>query len=101
MDHSPPVKSKKCNAAAVKAKLGIYLFFVYLIIYGGFVAITIARPTLMNVETIAGLNLACTYGFGLILLAIIMGLIYNTLCTRLEDKLNRGSQTNNSSGVEI
>jgi len=100
MHHGPAVKLEKCNAAAAKAKLGIYLFFVYLIVYGGFVAITLASPTLMNGEIIFGLNLACTYGFGLIILAIVMGLIYNSLCTRLEERMNRGSQPDNSSGVK-
>jgi len=100
MDHGPAAKLKKCNATAAKARLGIYLFFVYLIVYGGFVGITVARPTLMNIEVVAGLNLACTYGFGLIILAIIMGLIYNALCTRMEDKMNRGSETSTSEGIE-
>jgi uncharacterized membrane protein (DUF485 family) len=100
MHHGPAVKLEKCNAAAAKAKLGIYLFFVYLIVYGGFVAITLASPTLMNGEIIFGLNLACTYGFGLIILAIVMGLIYNSLCTRLEEKLNRSPRTDDSSGEE-
>jgi len=100
MDHGPAVKLKKCNASAAKARLGIYLFFVYLIVYGGFVGITVARPTLMNIEVVAGLNLACTYGFGLIILAIIMGLIYNALCTRMEGKMNRRSETSTSAGVE-
>jgi len=100
MHHGPAVKLEKCNASSAKAKLGIYLFFAYLIVYGGFVAITVASPTMMNGEIIFGLNLACTYGFGLIILAIVMGLIYNSLCTRLEEKLNRRSQTSGISGEE-
>ena len=100
MDHGPAAELKKCNASAAKARLGIYMFFVYLIVYGGFVGITVACPTLMNIEVVAGLNLACSYGFGLIILAIVMGLIYNALCTRLEDKMNRGSEPSTSAGVE-
>jgi hypothetical protein len=43
----------------------------------------------------AGLNLAVVYGFGLIFLAIIMGLIYNVICTRAEDRMNPGEGRSN------
>jgi uncharacterized membrane protein YciS (DUF1049 family) len=36
-----------------------------------------------------GLNLAVFYGFGLILSAIIMGIIYNAICTRYENEMNK------------
>ena len=37
---------------------------------------------------ILGLNLAVVYGMGLIVLAIVMGLVYNQMCTKKEDELN-------------
>jgi uncharacterized membrane protein (DUF485 family) len=43
----------------------------------------------MALIVFGGLNLAIVYGFGLIVLAIIMGLIYNHLCTKKEDELNK------------
>jgi uncharacterized membrane protein (DUF485 family) len=43
----------------------------------------------MGIIVMAGLNLACVYGFGLIILAIIMGLIYNYMCTQKEYELNK------------
>ncbi|NTV77604.1 MAG: AAA family ATPase, partial [Clostridiales bacterium] len=36
-----------------------------------------------------GQNLAIIYGFGLILLAIIMGFIYNYICTQMENEINK------------
>lgn len=65
------------------------MFFAYTIIYAGFVLIGLTNPELMGLEVIYKQNLAIVYGFGLILLAIIMGFIYNYLCTRLEDKMNK------------
>lgn len=79
------------HAAQKKAKLGVLLFFIYTFIYVGFVAIGLTNPKLMGIETLGGQNLAIVYGFGLIFLAIIMGFIYNYLCTKLENKMNQES----------
>ncbi len=35
-----------------------------------------------------GLNLAIVYGIGLILIAIILGLLYNHQCTKMEKRLD-------------
>ncbi|MBN1971577.1 MAG: DUF485 domain-containing protein [Candidatus Delongbacteria bacterium] len=88
MDHGPAVKLGKDNASDFKAKLGIKLFIFYSLVYVGFVALTIFSPELMNSRIVFGLNLAVAYGFGLIVLAIIMGVIYNSICTRAENKMN-------------
>jgi uncharacterized membrane protein (DUF485 family) len=45
----------------------------------------------MAAEIVGGINLAVLYGFGLILLAIIMGVIYNAMCARAEDQMNGGT----------
>ena len=41
----------------------------------------------METTVILGQNLAVTYGFGLIILALIMALIYNQFCSRKEKEL--------------
>ena len=90
MLHEPAVVDNSTdNAAEKKAKLGIILFFVYTFIYAGFVAIGLTKPELLGVEVLSGQNLAIVYGFGLIILAIVMGFIYNFMCSRLEDKMNK------------
>ncbi|MDZ7604387.1 MAG: DUF485 domain-containing protein [Cyclobacteriaceae bacterium] len=58
----------------------------YTLVYAGFVFIGLTRPEWMGLEAISGLNLAIVYGFGLIVLAIVMGFIYNCFCTRMEDE---------------
>ncbi|OFX84290.1 MAG: hypothetical protein A2W99_00790 [Bacteroidetes bacterium GWF2_33_16] len=89
MLHESTVMKETDNAAERKAKLGVKLFFIYTIIYTGFVLIGLFKPELMGLELMAGQNIAIIYGFGLIVLAIVMGFIYNYACTRLENKLNK------------
>lgn len=89
MDHGPAVQLGEDKASAAKSKLGIYLFIFYSLVYSGFVLINTIAPKTMGVHVFCGLNLAVVYGFGLIILAIVMGLIYNHICTGLENKLNK------------
>ena len=81
MFHQPAAKGKPDHAQAYKSKLGIYMFIIYAVIYAGFVVVNVARPTLMEKHIMFGLNLAVVYGFGLIVFALILALIYNHLCT--------------------
>ncbi|MCO6496997.1 MAG: DUF485 domain-containing protein [Chitinophagaceae bacterium] len=67
-----------------KARLGVKFFFIYLIVYGGFVAIGVLNYELLAAEVFRGINLAIFYGFGLILLAVLLGVWYNYLCSRYE-----------------
>jgi len=89
MLHESNVVKETDKAAARKAKLGVKLFIVYTIIYAGFVLIGLFKPELMGLELVGGQNIAIIYGFGLIVLAIIMGFIYNYACTKLENELNK------------
>ncbi len=89
MLHEPAVVIATDNAAAYKSKLGVILFIFYTFVYSGFVVIGLTNPELMGVELIGGQNIAIIYGFGLIVLAIIMGFIYNYFCTRMENKMNK------------
>lgn len=87
--HGPAAKLETDHAAAKKAKLGIKLFVFYILIYAGFVVIGLVDPELMGLHIIGKQNLAIVYGFGLIVLAIVMGFIYNAMCSKLEDKMNK------------
>ena len=89
MLHEPAAKQEKDNASEWKAKLGIKLFWLYCIIYMGFVGIAVFAPALMKTPVLAGTNLAIIYGMALIIFAIILGLIYNHLCTKKEDEMNK------------
>jgi uncharacterized membrane protein (DUF485 family) len=64
-------------------------FFVYLIVYAGFVAIGVADYELMGKIVLGNQNLAVVYGFGLIIFAILLGLYYNWQCTKYENLMNK------------
>lgn len=87
--HGPAAKLGVDHAASKKSRLGVALFFVYLLIYAGFVIIGLYDPELMGAKTLGSQNLAIVYGFGLIILAIVMGFIYNMICTNMENKMNK------------
>ena len=88
MLHQNAAQNEVDHAAQLKASLGVKHFFFYTIIYAIFVYLGVANPELMGVDIIGGQNLAIVFGFGLIVLAIIMGFIYNYQCVKLEDKMN-------------
>jgi uncharacterized membrane protein (DUF485 family) len=89
MLHGPAVELGKDNSIPKKTKLGVILFLVYMVVYMGFVLIGTFSPKSMGAILFFGLNLAFIYGMGLIILAAVMGLVYNFFCTRYEDTLNK------------
>ena len=78
------------HASEKKAKLGIKFFFLYLFFYAGFVSIGVLNYELLATEVFRGINLAVFYGIGLIIFAVLLGILYNFLCSRYEDKMNKG-----------
>ena len=62
------------------ARIGMVLFGVYLLLYGGFVLINAFSPSTMELTPVAGVNLAILYGFGLIIAALVLALLYGWLC---------------------
>lgn len=87
MLHEPAAPAGKDPASEFKKRIGVRMFIAYGIVYAGFVLINTFVPKLMGLPVAFGLNLAVTYGFSLILLAIISGLIYNSICTKKEEEL--------------
>jgi len=90
MLHGPAVSSGKDYAIAYKMRLGVWMFLLYALVYAGFVIINVMSPVKMEMPVFLGLNLAVVYGFGLIIFALILALIYNSLCTRKELAMNSG-----------
>jgi uncharacterized membrane protein (DUF485 family) len=56
------------------------LFAVYLVFYAGFVLLAAFSPATMERTPWAGVNLAVWYGFGLIIAAFVLALVYGALC---------------------
>jgi uncharacterized membrane protein (DUF485 family) len=72
-----------------KGKLGLILFAVYLVLYGGFVVLNAFFPESMEYTPLAGVNLAIWYGFGLIVAALVLALIYGLFGASHESKGGR------------
>lgn len=83
--HGPATDWGEDKSSKKKQKLGVAMFLVYLAVYSIFVGIGVFNYELMGKIVLFGQNLAVVYGMGLIVLAIILGLIYNGLCTKYED----------------
>ncbi|MFP4381632.1 MAG: DUF485 domain-containing protein [Candidatus Sumerlaeia bacterium] len=97
MLHEPaPQEQEVDNAMQYKTRLGVWMFIVYGLIYAAFVAINLTNPLLMEKKILFGMNLATVYGFGLIVVALIMALIYNALCGRQESALNTPKKKGNA-----
>lgn len=77
------------------ARVGLILFGVYLVLYGGFVLLNAFSPTTMEMTPIAGVNLAILYGFGLIISAIVLALLYGFLCR------NEATNTTRATSKEV
>lgn len=85
--HGPSTEWKKDNATSIKELLGIWLFFLYLIVYVAFIIINVVSPKFMGTD-LGSFNVAITYGMGLIVLAIILAFAYNHVSTHAEELLN-------------
>lgn len=69
------------------SRIGLVLFAVYLLLYGGFVFLSAFATDVMETTPIAGVNLAILYGFGLIIAALVLALIYGFLCKLTDDEI--------------
>ncbi len=61
-------------------QIGLGLFVFYLLLYGGFVLLMAFDAQRLQVLGPAGVNLAVWSGFGLIVLALVLALIYGWIC---------------------
>ncbi len=93
MDHGPAVVLGEDKASKRKQKLGVKMFILYSLVYAAFVAIGVIDYKLMGKIVLGNLNLAVVYGFGLIIFAILLGLIYNWRCTKFENEMNKEEQS--------
>ena len=62
-----------------RARYGLILFIIYVLFYATFVYLSAFRLETMKRE-IAGVTLAVLYGFGLIVAAFVLALLYMVLC---------------------
>lgn len=61
---------------ATTSRLGLALFWLYVLLYGGFMALVLVRPDLLSWRPFGGVNLAIAAGLGLIASAFILAVVY-------------------------
>ncbi|MEX2111580.1 MAG: DUF485 domain-containing protein [Pirellulales bacterium] len=80
-DHGKtPDEGNHPRTAARNARWGMVLFVLYLVGYAGFVLAGAFAPAWLAQRPWAGVNLAIWYGFGLIVAALAVALVYSWLC---------------------
>jgi uncharacterized membrane protein (DUF485 family) len=84
LDFKAPVVQEEEDAAVVahNTRIGVLLFGVYVVFYGGFMVLSAFWPTAMSRSSAGGVNLAVAYGFGLIGLALVLAVIYTCVCRK-------------------
>ncbi|MGL4462453.1 MAG: DUF485 domain-containing protein [Planctomycetia bacterium] len=92
-----PDASEDAATAARNARIGMFLFAVYTAFYAGFVLLNAFRPRVMVDVEIAGVNLATTYGVGLIAFAFLLSIVYGALCW---NPVKTGSKTEAAGATE-
>jgi uncharacterized membrane protein (DUF485 family) len=80
------------EVSAANARAGLWLFFAYLALYAGFMGLAAFTPQAMGKPVLAGVNLAITYGVGLILGALVVAAIYMWMCGRNAGLANQEGQ---------
>lgn len=92
MLHEPAAPSGKDYATAYKVRVGAWVFLLYALFYGGFVVLNVLKPVMMETPVLFGMSLAVVYGFGLIVLALVLALIYNAMCGKEESRLRKADE---------
>ena len=75
----PPPPSGRPDNIARDRRRALALFAAYVVLYGGFVLLSAFKPGVMG-ENVAGVSLAIVYGFGLIIAAFLLALVYMVIC---------------------
>ena len=79
---SKPSHDDHPELSAANARAGLVLFFIYLAFYVGFMGLAAFAPGAMGRPVLAGVNLAITYGMGLIVGALVIAALYMAACAR-------------------
>ena len=66
------------------SRIGLTLFWIYVLLYGGFIGLVLFRPDLLSKRPFGGVNLAIAYGMGLIAGALLLAVLYMAACRSVE-----------------
>jgi len=66
------------------AGIGFALFWIYVLLYFGFIALVLFRPDSLSSRPFGGVNLAISSGLGLIAAALLLSVVYMVACRVVE-----------------
>lgn len=72
------------DRAGRSARIGFGLFWIYVILYFGFIALVLFRPDVLSSRPFGGVNLAIASGLGLIAAALLLSVVYMVACRVVE-----------------
>ncbi len=81
-DHENIREEEHPELVARNTRLGLVLFVLYCLLYGGFITMSLFAPAAMKSQPFGGVNLAILYGFALIVAALVLAVIYLALAGR-------------------
>jgi uncharacterized membrane protein (DUF485 family) len=84
-DHENVREDEHPEIVAHNTRLGLVLFAVYCLLYGGFMGLSTFAPQVMTSQPFGGMNLAIIYGFGLIVAAMLLAVVYLFLAKQADD----------------
>ncbi len=67
-----PAQSQQPPNLPRASRVGLALFGVYVLLYGGFITLVLVRPDLVAQRPFGGVNVAIASGLGLIVAAIVL-----------------------------
>lgn len=76
-------------ATVRRARAGLTLFFLYVVLYAGFIGLVLVRPEWLSWRPFGGVNLAIAYGLGLIAAALALAAIYMAACRWADRRSSR------------
>lgn len=100
MFHEPAASSGPDASADYKSRLGVLMFIVYGVIYAGFVLINVLLPNAMDYTVFWGLNVAVVYGFGLIIFALALAVVYSQMCSKREAECETAAPVSASAAAQ-
>jgi uncharacterized membrane protein (DUF485 family) len=69
-------EAREPRVTAPASRLGLAMFGLYVLLYGGFITLVLVRPDLVAERPFGSVNLAIACGLGLIVAAVFLSVVY-------------------------